>query len=68
MDAQGERFQPRNTVYLSSDTPPVVGSYLVTGEDVALTPPSDAQVIRSVMAHDPSLFNEGTQDVVVMTQ
>lgn len=65
----GEQFVPKTTVWLEADPAdvPVAGSYLSIGEIRAAEPPANAEVIRAVARHDPSAFNEGAPDWVLMT-
>lgn len=69
LDDKAEQFAPRTTVWLeaSEADKPKAGSFLVIGESLDASPPSDAQIIRVVMDHDPTLFDEGTPDRVLLT-
>lgn len=68
-DDQRERFIPNTTIFLEAEdgAVPSIGSYVIIGESSASEPPDDAEVVRVVMKHDPSLFDEGTPDRVLLT-
>ena len=69
LDDQQERFKPNTTIFLEADdaSVPAVGSRVVIGTSSAAEPPDSAEVVRVVQKHDPSLFDEGTPDRVLMT-
>ena len=69
LDDQQERFLPQTTIYLAAldADAPKVGSYVALSESTDVNPPDTAEVIRVVTKHDPSLFDEGVPDRVVMT-
>lgn len=69
LDDRAERFIPKSTIWLEAEDAdvPKVGSYVVLADSVATSPPDGAEVIRVVQKHDPSLFDEGTPDRVLMT-
>ena len=69
LDDQQERFIPKTTLWLEAEpgSQPAVGSYVVIGESAEEEPPADAEVLRVVQRQDPSLFDEGTPDWVLMT-
>ena len=68
-DDAGEQFYPQTTIWLAATDAdaPAVGSKVVTELSTATSPPDSAETIRSVTKHDPSLFDEGTPDRVVLT-
>lgn len=69
LDDQQERFIPKTTIFLEAEDGdvPLVGSRVILGESPATNPPASAEVVRVVTAHDPTLFDEGTPDRVLMT-
>lgn len=69
LDDQQERFIPKTTIFLEAEDAdvPEVGSRVVLGASEASSPPDTAEVVRVVTAHDPTLFDEGTPDRVLMT-
>lgn len=69
LDDRGERFRPKTQIYLEAEDAdaPKRGSYVQLSESSEDSPPDGAEVIRSTMVHDPSLFDEGTPDRVVVT-
>lgn len=69
LDDVQERFMPKTTIYLEAADAdaPKVGSYVLTSLSLASSPPANAEVIRVAMKHDPSLFDEGTPDRVLLT-
>lgn len=66
---QQERFIPATTIWLEAEDAdaPKVGSLVVLSESTDASPPASAEVIRVSQKHDPSLFDEGTPDRVVLT-
>lgn len=68
VDDVGQQFTPKTTIWLeTADDTPQVGDYVLIGTSQAATPPANAEVIRVAMAHDPTLFDQGTPDRVLLT-
>lgn len=69
LGSEQERFVPQTTIFLEAAEAnvPKVGSYVALSEVAGATPPADAEIIRRVTQHDPSLFDEGIPDWVLIT-
>lgn len=68
VDSNGAEFVPSTVVYCEGNELdiPAVGDRVKIGQHSSATPPSDAEMVRKVVEHDPTTFGEVLADKEVM--
>ena len=69
VSSTGEEFTPATIVHFESDpaAAPKPGWTMAIGNLADLSPPAEAETVRSVRRFDPATFNEGLPDYEVGT-